>query len=607
MAIYYLEVDDEITSAAARIRDASENRVALVIQGGSRVATSRINFRLLAREGRHHNRRLAIIAADPSVRSLAQTAGLPVFSTVAEYQRAESLRPPGTQPGGADATSDVMDELAASIDVGGSAGVGAAMAAGRSGRVAGAGRAGSARGGSSSGSAPSAVRGSRQRRGIGFGRMVAVGLVGLIAVGGLCTYLLLPSATVILTVKGQPVGPLAMTVKVDPTVTTTDDATNTVPGTVAYFPLESKNTFNATGQNVVDTFAVGTVTFSSADTGRSWAVPAQTQLTAKDGTVFVTTGKVVIPAAIWSPQTVGTVVAPVRAVKAGTAGNVAAGAITKMPNISGNGRLSVTNKSATSGGTHTVTLFVSQADLDAARAGLEADMGASLAAQVADPASAPAGFDLFPKSAQLGPVDFSPDPATLLNQTVTSFDLMAKGTGTATTADLSKVRVLADRKIRAMVEAGHSLVDGSVAVDIGAPTATGPIISVPVTATAYEAPTLDLGELRAAIKGKTAAEARAYLSKYGTADVSLAPFWASTVTGFDFRIDISLVEPAANPSTPTPIPTRPPATPKPTPRPTASPGPSGQSTPTPAPPTPTPAGTPTPTPTPDVTPTATPT
>ena len=44
--IVYLDADDEITSAAARIRTADDARVGLVLPFGSRVATSRINFRL---------------------------------------------------------------------------------------------------------------------------------------------------------------------------------------------------------------------------------------------------------------------------------------------------------------------------------------------------------------------------------------------------------------------------------------------------------------------------------------------------------------------------------------------------------------------------------
>ena len=48
--IVYLDVDDEITSAAARIREAEDARLRWSCPFGSRVATSRINFRLLARE-----------------------------------------------------------------------------------------------------------------------------------------------------------------------------------------------------------------------------------------------------------------------------------------------------------------------------------------------------------------------------------------------------------------------------------------------------------------------------------------------------------------------------------------------------------------------------
>jgi len=90
MAIYYLDIDDEITSAAARIRDSSDSRIALVLSGGSRVATSRINFRLLAREARQRHKRLAIITADASVQSVARSAELPVYDTVNEYERSEA-------------------------------------------------------------------------------------------------------------------------------------------------------------------------------------------------------------------------------------------------------------------------------------------------------------------------------------------------------------------------------------------------------------------------------------------------------------------------------------------------------------------------------------
>jgi hypothetical protein len=86
--IVYLDVEDEITSAASRIRAAADPRVGLVLPFGSRVATSRINFRLLAREAQDNGRRLDIIAPDASARALAASAGLPVFAAVAEYEEA---------------------------------------------------------------------------------------------------------------------------------------------------------------------------------------------------------------------------------------------------------------------------------------------------------------------------------------------------------------------------------------------------------------------------------------------------------------------------------------------------------------------------------------
>src|SRR6476659_3706384 len=84
--IIYLEVDDEITSAAARIRTAEADRLAVVLPYGSRVATSRINFRLLSRDALTHEKRLSIVSGDPATRALAASAGLPVFSSVAEYE-----------------------------------------------------------------------------------------------------------------------------------------------------------------------------------------------------------------------------------------------------------------------------------------------------------------------------------------------------------------------------------------------------------------------------------------------------------------------------------------------------------------------------------------
>ena len=448
MAIYYIDLDDEITSAAARIRDSADTRIALVVQGGSRVATSRINFRLLAGEARHRGRRLAIIASDPSVRSLAQTAGLPVFAAVSDYQKAEAARPPGTQPGGADAVGDALDELAATVDVGG---------ANRPVRVA----SGSARRVGETSQPGGRARTAGRSSGHPY-RLLALAFAALLVVGGIGAWVLLPSATVVLTVKSEPVGPLNVTVKVDPEIRTANDSTMTVPGVAQEFPIQASGTFNATGQNVVDTPATGTVTFTSANTGSAVTIPSGTQIATASKIAFATTAAVTVPRA----RLAGLTVIPTTADAAGAIVNVPGWLATALVVTD-----QVSNHQATTGGTHTVTAFVQQSDIDAAETSLTGQLGTSFQASMADPSSVASGLELFPKTAQLGQLTYSPEPSSLLNVAQPTFELAATATGTATAADLGNVRSLAERKVRAMVQAAHTLVDGSVDVSLGSATA----------------------------------------------------------------------------------------------------------------------------------------
>ena len=316
--------------------------------------------------------------------------------------------------------------------------------------------------------------------------------------------------------------------------------------------MQVSGTFKATGQNVVDTAATGTVTFISGNTGNAVLVPAGTQVTTAGGLVFATNAAVTVPKATLSGLTITprTADVAVTAVKTGPAGNVAAGAIVNVPAwlatalVVGN---QVTNKQATSGGAHTVTPFVQQADIDAAEASLSTQLGTQLQTQASDPNSVAAGFEIFPRTAALGTPSYDPDPASVLNQAVESFNLSASGSGTATTANLASVRSLAQRRIEGMVQAGHSVVDGSVQVALGSPTSLGAAVSIPVKAQAMQAPAVDVAQLRNAVKGKSVEEAKAFLSQYGEAQVSVSSFWSSTVSGFDFRIDITVIAPSAAP------------------------------------------------------------
>ena len=116
--ILYLDIDDEITTAANRVREADASRIAIVLPHGSRVATSRINFRLLSRDATLNEKRLSVVAGDAATRALAASAGLPIFATVAEYESAvadETGSKPRSSPGASAAAAGAAAASAAAV------------------------------------------------------------------------------------------------------------------------------------------------------------------------------------------------------------------------------------------------------------------------------------------------------------------------------------------------------------------------------------------------------------------------------------------------------------------------------------------------------------
>jgi hypothetical protein len=533
MAIYYLEVDDEITSAAARIRDSSDNRIALVLSGGSRVATSRINFRLLAREAKQRNKRLAIVAADQSVQSVARSADLPVYATVGEYEKAEAALATGLQGKAPSETIDALDELAATVS----------PAPGGNPK----GKGGSARG---AGVAP-AGHGLMSR--FGLSRPVMVGLVGLTIVAFAATmFFFYPSAKIVLTMRQEAVGPITVSVKVDPSVAAANDLSGTVPGLDKAFPVEASGTYDATGQNVVETAATGGVTFSSLNTFLAVPILAGTRVSTGGGVAFVTSSTVTVPKATVSGTTItpGSAGVAVTAVNKGLSGNVAANTIVIVPSdlaASLVGSHPVTNKAATAGGSHTVTPQVVQSDIDKAEADLFSQLDTQFQSALTSPEAVPSGQSLFSGSAHMGTAVCSPDPATLLDQAAPSFQLDCKGTGTATLAQTTNISDLAKRRVTAAVRSGYLLVDNSVTASVGAPVTQGSTVVVPVIVRAVQVPVVDVDALRSAIKGMSVDEATTYLSQFGKVDIAVSPDWASSLPSFDFRIDIELILPSTQP------------------------------------------------------------
>jgi hypothetical protein len=607
----YLDVDDEITSAAARIRGSEATKVALVIPYGSRISTSRMNFRLLSREAIVNNRRLSIVASDAATRALAASAGLPVFSSVAEYDAAAAAAPAapadeGDGPGrdglgaaGATAIAATSSSIAAAAEGAAAAGaapveepapvtkakepaaprvsdetqkvelppatqpspadaaagatVAAAAGATAAGAIAGAAAAASGSagfssrpvtGGSAVGPRPSVrvpvIRSRRMPR-IGTSALVIAGVALLaIVVVAIAGYVYLPSASISVTPKAEPIPPISLTVRADPNAATTDPEAGIVPASRVDVPVSVSDTFSTKGKRVEEGKATGEVTFTSENTFIEVTVPRGTRVATRTGIAFVTTAQIVIPKASFASGPARRD-ARIEAVKAGPSGNVEPGTITQRPSELRLLLVSVTNAAATTGGTHEEFPEVSQAEVDAALATLNTKLADAFTAAVNDGTGAPANATLYPETAVLGTATPSVDPATLVGQAVTTFDLGLNATGSVIAVDDSPVEGVARSRLMANVGSDYRLITDSVDIEQGPATVTNGEVSFPVTASASRVRVLDPAELLALVKGKSFADAKAALAPFGEVAIKPWPDWVSTVPSIDSRVSLEIV------------------------------------------------------------------
>ena len=591
--ILYLDVDDEITSAAARVRAVPTGRVAVVLPFGSRVATSRINFRLLARDAMTHEKRLSVVASDPATRALAASAGLPVFATVQEYEAslgtprdadadsgpvvaasAAEVRKAKRAAGaagaagvagvaGAGATPDAPGTETARVVTPGELGTVAATGVPTSAVAAGAAAAGPAplSAGGSRDAVPmdgdgatrrpqvtvTSSRGGRRRNSIVVGLAV---LALALLVGGVGAYVLLPSATIVVTPKTETLGPIQVIVTADPNTTQPDAADAMVPAQTLSVDVTASDTFSSTGKRVVETAATGTVRFKNQATSPN-TIPAGSIVSSSGGVRFRTVATVRLDAATIDTNSIDHptyAFVAVIAVRSGPEGNLGPDTIQTIPPGEGT-NLFVTNPDATTGGTRQTFPKVTQADVDAALVSLNASLEADLKTQVEDPALAPAGTTVFPETATLGPTTPTVDPASLVGTEAATFDLGLSATGTVIAVDEGPVKAIAATHLRGSVAGGSQLVEDSIEIKIGTPVVVGQTIKFPVTASATQVAVLDPAALEAKILGKSEAEAKAILAPYGTAVIKLSPDWVTTIPTFENRVDLTIAtaSPTASP------------------------------------------------------------
>ena len=231
--------------------------------------------------------------------------------------------------------------------------------------------------------------------------LVGLGAIALaLLIGGVGAYLVLPSATIVVTPKNESVGPVGMTIRADSSVTSPDADAKVVPAEVVTVDATATNTFQTTGKRVEEAKAKGVVRFRNKDFTSSNTIAAGSVVSTQNGIRFRTDGAVTVPRA----DLVGFTVFPksatvkVTAVKAGLEGNVEPNTIVVIPKGEDPISLDVVNPDETKGGKHDEFPRVSQKDVDAALAALEPQLQAAFAARLADPSIATPGATVFPET-----------------------------------------------------------------------------------------------------------------------------------------------------------------------------------------------------------------
>jgi hypothetical protein len=402
-----------------------------------------------------------------------------------------------------------------------------------------------------------------------------------VIVAGVGAYLFLPSASITLVPRREPIPVIELTISADPEAPDVDPANMTVPAVRLDVPVEASRTFTTTGVHVEETTARGSVTFTNYDTSSGVSIPSGSIVSTEGGTRFRTAATVTLqPAGIipFQPRSDSVNVA---AVKAGEGGNVPANTIRVVPQGQNPDLLRVNNPNPTGGGTHTETPEVKQAEVAKAMAALQVDLDAAFAAAISAGAKAPANTKVFPETAVPGTAIPDIDPRSLVGKSVAAFDLRLTAIGTVIAVDPRPVTTIAEAQLSSRVAKDHRLVEGSAVIEVGNGTVgeDGQVTFL-ATARATQVAIVDPASLPGLVKGRTAAEAKAALAPFGDATVTLWPDWVSTVTSIDARLSIVLDEGSGGNPTPSTRPsTRPSASPSTSPRPSGAPTGSGAASP----------------------------
>ena len=551
MTVCYLEVDDEITGAIARIRAVKDGEAIIVVPAGSRIATSRINFKLLVREGNERRLNIVAVSDEPSARALAISAGLPAYDSIAAAEQglanfreqdrhlAERL---GRQPIEAATKTPIAP---------GSGHPGAALeqtqvlpaVAGPSGK-AGATGAETGRAGEK-GMARDDV--PRARR-IGATPIIGAAVLLLLLAGvGYGAYVFLPTASITLQPAATQLSPAPFTVVADPNVAVSDIEAGIVPAQLLEIPLSVTNEFTATGVEARETRAEGSVRFRSENTLNDVPVLEGTVVSTGDGIDFETTITATVPRADFATSTPGMIDVTVRAARAGPRGNVPADAITELSASLRGQLVSVRNPDPTDGGSRVEETVVTQADFDAALVALDGLLEQALADALALPATTPRGLTLFPTTAHTGLPLTVPTAPEVVGVAQPTFSVTFTSVATVVAVNETLVDELAEARLRSSLLAGQQILGDQVLTSRSAGTVRIRTIAYEVAPTAAVYAEPDRVALTNSVRGRSIPDARQILAPYGMVEISIWPEFVDRLPDQTARISLIIVTPSPRP------------------------------------------------------------
>ncbi len=584
MSTCYLDAEDEITGAISKLRDVQDRQTILVLPSGSRIATSRINFRLLAREATERGTEILVVSDEHGARALAISAGLPAYDSVAsaeaalaEFQEqdgrlaaqtgrsapAQVLPPAGPSvpavpsavpeqtrvlPAADDAAMAVAASTAAPVDKTRVLPAPPAASTTVSVRPPAQPRQQARPATGLDASPATAPAGPRlRRRRLGLAPLMAVALLLLLVAGAAYAgYVLLPTATISVQPHVQTLGPLEMTLVADPGVAVPDALEGVVPAQRLDVPLSVRGTFAATGSQVSQSRATGRVRFRSENTLFDVPIPAGTRVSTRSGEAFETTRSVTLERASFEtgPSAAD---APVRAVRAGPRGNVAADTIARVPESLSAALVSVRNAQPTGGGIREELTVVTDEDYDNAYDTLLQRLPDELQRRLGDPATTPRGLTLFPDSART--VDPRPDQSAgdLVETTGAFFSLSVEATATVLAVNEALVDQVVLERISGQVPAGATMQPESIDSERSAGTVTGDTVAYAVSAAARTYRLPDREALLSQVRGKSVSEAEAIMARYGSAQLSVWPEFIDRLPDQISRINLTILSPGENP------------------------------------------------------------